>query len=60
MRARLLPMLATHLPFPQIAGQMFFSRHTVKSQVYSIYRKLGACTQSQAIVRSRELGPPEG
>jgi len=29
MRARLLPMLATHLPFPQIAGQVFLSRHTV-------------------------------
>ena len=53
---RLLPLLSTHLSFPEIAGEMFLSRHTVKSQAISIYRKLGACSRSQAIVRSRELG----
>jgi DNA-binding CsgD family transcriptional regulator len=31
---------------------MFLSRHTVTSQVYSIYRKLGASTRNQAVVRS--------
>src|SRR5499427_5924962 len=29
---RLLPLLSTHLSFPEIAGELFISRHTVKSQ----------------------------
>ncbi len=38
---RLLPLLATHLSFPKIREKMFLSRHTIKSQANSIYRKLG-------------------
>ena len=57
---RLLPLLSTHLSFPQIAEEMFLSRHTVKSQVTSIYRKLGVPSRSQAVARSRELGLLEG
>ena len=57
---RLLPLLSTHLSFPQIAEEMFLSRHTVKSQVTSIYRKLGTPSRSQAVARSRELGLLEG
>ena len=57
---RLLPLLSTHLAFPEIAAQMFLSRNTVKSQAYSLYRKLGASTRSQAVTRSRELGLLEG
>ncbi len=57
---RLLPMLSTHLSFPEIAGEMFLSPNTVKSQAMSIYRKLGATSRSQAITRSRELGLLEG
>ncbi len=53
---RILPMLATHLSFPEIAAQMFVSPHTVKSQAVSLYRKLGASSRSQAVARSRELG----
>ena len=53
---RVLPMLATHLSFPEIAAQMFVSPHTVKSQAVSLYRKLGASSRSQAVARSRELG----
>ena len=37
---RLLPVLHTHLSFPEIAVQMFLSPNTVKSQAISIYRKL--------------------
>jgi LuxR family transcriptional regulator, maltose regulon positive regulatory protein len=55
---RLLPMLSTHLSLPEIAEEMFLSRHTVKSQAASIYRKLGACSRSQAVTRSRNLGLP--
>ncbi len=57
---RLLPLLSTHLSFPEIAGELFLSRNTIKSQAYSIYRKLGAFSRSQAIARSRELGLLEG
>jgi len=51
-----LPMLATHLSFPQIAKQMSLSRHTVKAEVTSIYRKLGAASRDQAVARARDLG----
>ena len=57
---RLFPLLSTHLSFPQIAEEMLLSRHTVKSEAMSIYRKLGACSRGQAVARSRELGLPEG
>ena len=53
---RLLPMLSTHLSIPEIAEEMFLSRNTVKTEVNSIYRKLGASSRSQAVTRSRELG----
>ena len=57
---RLLPLLSTHLSFPEIAEEMFLSRYTVKSQAISIYHKLGACSRNQAVARSRELGLLEG
>jgi LuxR family transcriptional regulator, maltose regulon positive regulatory protein len=57
---RLLPMLSTHLSFPEIAREVFLSCSTIKSQAYSIYRKLGASSRSQAVTRSRELGLLEG
>ena len=57
---RLLPLLATHLSFPQIAAEMFLSPHTVKSEMKAIYRKLGASSRSQAVTRARELGLLEG
>jgi LuxR family maltose regulon positive regulatory protein len=52
---RLLPLLSTHLSFPEIAGELFLSPHTVKSQSRSIYRKLGASSRNQAVNRAREL-----
>ena len=52
--------LSTHLPFPQIAGEMVLSRCTIKSQAMSIYRKLGASSRSQAVARSRALGLLQG
>jgi LuxR family maltose regulon positive regulatory protein len=53
---RLLPQLSTHLSFPEIAREMFLSPNTIKSEAYSIYRKLGASSRSQAVTRSRDLG----
>jgi LuxR family maltose regulon positive regulatory protein len=53
---RLLPLLSTHLPVPEIAAELFLSPHTIKSEMKSIYRKLGATTRTRAVTRSRELG----
>jgi LuxR family maltose regulon positive regulatory protein len=53
---RLLPTLAGHLSFPQIAAEMFLSPHTIKSEAVSIYRKLGVSSRAQAVAQSRELG----
>jgi LuxR family transcriptional regulator, maltose regulon positive regulatory protein len=49
-------MLSTHLSFPEIAAEMFLSRNTIKSEAFSIYRKLGVASRSQAVARSRDLG----
>jgi LuxR family transcriptional regulator, maltose regulon positive regulatory protein len=57
---RVLPMLCTHLSFPQIGGEMFISRHTVKSQAMSIYRKLGVGSRAEAVARARDLGLLDG
>ena len=53
---RLLPLLPTHLTFPQIADRLYVSRHTVKTQAISIYRKFGVSSRSETIERVRELG----
>ncbi len=53
---RLLPLLPTHLTFREIGERLYLSRHTVKTQVISIYRKLGVSSRSEAIDRMHELG----
>jgi LuxR family transcriptional regulator, maltose regulon positive regulatory protein len=53
---RLLPFLATHLMFPEIASRLFISRNTVKSEAVSIYRKLGVSSRSEAIERAVAVG----
>jgi LuxR family maltose regulon positive regulatory protein len=53
---RLLPYLATHLTFPEIASRLFISRNTVKTEAISTYRKLGASSRSEAIERAIEVG----
>ena len=52
---RILPLLATHLSYPEIATELFLSKHTIKFQAHSLYRKLGATSRSQAVTRSRTL-----
>jgi LuxR family maltose regulon positive regulatory protein len=53
---RLLPYLATHLTFPEIATRLFISRNTVKTEAVSIYRKLGVSSRSDAIERAVDVG----
>jgi LuxR family maltose regulon positive regulatory protein len=57
---RILPLLLTHLTVAGIADRLFLSRHTVKSQVWSMYRKLEVHTRSDAVTRARELGLLDG
>jgi LuxR family transcriptional regulator, maltose regulon positive regulatory protein len=53
---RLLPLLPTHLSFQEIGQRLYISKHTVKTQAVSIYRKLGASSRSQAVQRLQEIG----
>jgi len=57
---RILPLLATHLSLAGIADRLFLSRHTVKSQVWSMYRKLEVHTRTDAVARAQALGLLEG
>jgi LuxR family maltose regulon positive regulatory protein len=53
---RLLPLLATHLSFREIAERLYVSRNTVKTQAISVYRKLGVSSRGEAIGRATDLG----
>jgi LuxR family maltose regulon positive regulatory protein len=53
---RVLSLLPTHLSFAEIGERLFVSRNTVKSQVHSIYRKLGASGRGETVTRMHELG----
>jgi DNA-binding CsgD family transcriptional regulator len=57
---RLLPSLATHLSVPEIAAGLVLSRHTIKSRMKSIYRKLNGSTRNEVVTRGRDLGLLEG
>jgi LuxR family maltose regulon positive regulatory protein len=52
---RVLRYMQTRLSFPEIAERLCVSRHTVKSQAVSIYRKLGVSTRSAAVEAAYEL-----
>jgi LuxR family transcriptional regulator, maltose regulon positive regulatory protein len=58
----ILQYLPTHLSFPQIAGQVFVSPNTVKSQAQSVYRKLGVTSRREAVELARAAGllDPDG
>jgi LuxR family transcriptional regulator, maltose regulon positive regulatory protein len=51
-----LPYLATHLSFPEIADRVYLSRHTVKSHAMAIYRKLNVTSRNDAVERAHALG----
>jgi LuxR family maltose regulon positive regulatory protein len=53
---RLLPYLATHLTFAEIASRLFISRNTIKTEAVSIYRKFGVSSRSEAIERAVQIG----
>jgi LuxR family transcriptional regulator, maltose regulon positive regulatory protein len=53
---RLLPYLQTHLTAERIAERLFVSSWTVKTQVKSIYRKLGVSSRNDAVQKATTLG----
>jgi LuxR family maltose regulon positive regulatory protein len=53
---RLLPLLSTHLSLEEIGTRLNVSRHTVKTQASSVYRKLDVSSRREAVTRTRELG----
>jgi LuxR family transcriptional regulator, maltose regulon positive regulatory protein len=53
---RLLPLLGTHLSFREIGASLYLSRHTVKTQAISAYRKLGASSRKEAVMCAASLG----
>ena len=52
----IVELLASHLSLPEIGMELHISRHTVKSHVRRIYRKLGTTSRSGAVRAARELG----
>lgn len=52
---RVLQFLPTHLSFREIADRLHVSRNTVKTQVMSSYRKLGATSRTEAVESAMAL-----
>lgn len=53
---RLVPFLSSHLSFREIGERLHISRHTVKTQAMSVYRKLGVSSRGAAIERVQAMG----
>jgi LuxR family transcriptional regulator, maltose regulon positive regulatory protein len=53
---RLLPYLQTHLTAAGIAERLFVSMHTVRTEVKSIYRKLGVSSRNDAVQKAATIG----
>ena len=53
---RVLQLLPTHLSFREMAGGLHVSANTVKTHAHAVYRKLDACSRSEAVLRAREAG----
>jgi LuxR family maltose regulon positive regulatory protein len=53
---RLLPYLRTHLTADMIAKQLFLSSHTVKTEIKSVYRKLGVSSRNDAVEIATAIG----
>jgi LuxR family maltose regulon positive regulatory protein len=53
---RILRFLPTHLSFREIGDRLHVSTNTVKSQAHAVYRKLDACSRSEAVARASSIG----
>jgi DNA-binding NarL/FixJ family response regulator len=52
----ILSNLDENVTLEEIATKLFVTRNTVKSQVRSVYRKLGVSTRADAVARARQYG----
>jgi LuxR family transcriptional regulator, maltose regulon positive regulatory protein len=57
---RVLRFLPSHLSFREIAARLQVSANTVKTQAHAVYRKLDACSRSEAVARARAVGLVDG
>jgi LuxR family maltose regulon positive regulatory protein len=53
---RILRFLPSHRSFREIAAQLGVSANTVKTQAHAVYRKLGAASRSEAVMRASDAG----
>ena len=53
---RILQYLPTYLSLREIAERLYVSANTVKTHARSVYRKLGASSRGDAVVRARDAG----
>jgi len=53
---RVLRYLPTQLTFSELGERLFVSRNTIKTQVHSVYRKLGVTSRTSAVGRARAIG----
>ncbi|PJI91013.1 LuxR C-terminal-related transcriptional regulator [Luteimicrobium subarcticum] len=51
-----LSHLSEDITLEQVATQLFVTRNTIKSQVRSLYRKIGVSTRAEALEWAREVG----
>lgn len=51
-----LSHLSDDVTLDDVARELFVSRNTVKTQVRSVYRKLGISTRAEAVDHARRLG----
>jgi LuxR family transcriptional regulator of spore coat protein len=51
-----LSNLTEEVTLEQIASKLYVTRNTVKSQVRSVYRKLGVSTRAEAVEWARAAG----
>lgn len=54
--AKVLARLATHLPVPKIAEELFLSPATVRTHAANTYRKLGVHSRSEAVAEAQRRG----
>jgi LuxR family maltose regulon positive regulatory protein len=53
---RVLRYLPTNLTAPEIAGELYVSRNTIKAHMRHLYAKLGTHRRAEAVARARSLG----
>jgi LuxR family maltose regulon positive regulatory protein len=53
---RLLELLPSHMSLGEIAARLWVSRETVKTEIASLYRKLGVHSRSESVAKARDCG----